>query len=97
MAINPERGLVILRCVGRRDLDVSSLHFEKRKWQRYPGFVRYWRFVRIHEVLRERDKPRQGVVATSLKFHRNGAVGFIDWLGDYLGLSTSSSLMRSIL
>src|SRR6266581_4143469 len=29
---------------------------------------------------RERDKPRQGVVANTLKLHRNGAVGFIDWL-----------------
>src|SRR5204863_2248725 len=30
---------------------------------------------------RERDKPRQGVVANTLNLHRNGAVGFIDWLG----------------
>jgi hypothetical protein len=29
---------------------------------------------------RERDKPRQGVVANTLKLFRNGAVGFIDWL-----------------
>jgi hypothetical protein len=29
---------------------------------------------------RERDKPRQGVVANTPKSHRNGAVGFIDWL-----------------
>jgi len=31
---------------------------------------------------RDRDKPRQGVVADTLKLHRNGAVGFIDWLGE---------------
>src|SRR4030095_9139033 len=31
---------------------------------------------------RERDKPRQGVVANTLKLYRNGAVGFIDWLDD---------------
>jgi len=30
---------------------------------------------------RERDKPRQGVVAITLRLLRNGAVGFIDWLG----------------
>src|SRR6266496_5735791 len=31
-------------------------------------------------VSRERDKPRQGAVASSLELYRNGAVGFIDWL-----------------
>src|SRR5436190_8319229 len=30
---------------------------------------------------RDRDKPRQGGVANTLKLLRNGAVGFIDWLG----------------
>jgi hypothetical protein len=36
------------------------------------------------ELERERDKPRQGVAANTLKLYRNGAVGFIDWLGtDY--------------
>jgi hypothetical protein len=30
---------------------------------------------------RERDKPRQGVVANTLNLFRDGAVGFIDWLG----------------
>ena len=30
--------------------------------------------------LTRRNKPRQGVVANTLKLHRNGAVGFIDWL-----------------
>jgi hypothetical protein len=29
----------------------------------------------------ERDKPRQGVVANTLKLFLNGAVGFMDWLG----------------
>jgi hypothetical protein len=29
---------------------------------------------------RKHHKPRQGVVASSLKSHRKGAVGFIDWL-----------------
>src|SRR6266436_2057994 len=29
---------------------------------------------------RERDKPRQGVVASTLDSFRGGAVGFIDWL-----------------
>ena len=29
----------------------------------------------------EKDKPRQGVVAITLTSLRNGAVGFIDWLG----------------
>jgi hypothetical protein len=29
-------------------------------------------------ISRERDKPRQGVVANSLKLHRKGDVGFID-------------------
>jgi len=30
---------------------------------------------------REGDKPWQGVVANTLNLQRNGAVGFIDWLG----------------
>ena len=29
---------------------------------------------------RERDKPRQGVVANTLRLFRSGAVGFIEWL-----------------
>jgi hypothetical protein len=29
--------------------------------------------------MRERDKPRQGVVANTLNLFRNGAVGFIEW------------------
>ena len=33
---------------------------------------------------RERDKPRQGVVANALKLSRQGDVGFIDWLGPML-------------
>jgi hypothetical protein len=32
--------------------------------------------------LRERDKPRQGVAANTLKLHRNGAVGFMVCLDD---------------
>ncbi len=28
----------------------------------------------------QRDKPRQGVVANTLRLYPNGAVGFIDWL-----------------
>jgi hypothetical protein len=35
---------------------------------------------RVCSAQRERDKPRQGVVASSLKWLRNGAVGFINWL-----------------
>ena len=31
-------------------------------------------------IQRERDKPQQGVVANALWLHRDGAVGFIDWL-----------------
>src|SRR5215471_4225456 len=30
---------------------------------------------------RDRNKPRQGVVAKTLETIRNGAVGFIEWLG----------------
>jgi hypothetical protein len=43
--------------------------------------------MQIHEWRRdteaelERDKPRQGVVANTLELYRNGAVGFIGWLG----------------
>jgi hypothetical protein len=33
------------------------------------------------EVGRARDKPRDGVVANTPKLYRNGAVGFVDWLG----------------
>src|SRR5712672_685083 len=35
----------------------------------------------LHAAQRERDKPRQGVVANTLNLFRNGAVGVIDWLG----------------
>jgi hypothetical protein len=41
--------------------------------------IHEWR--RDAEAERERDKPRQGVVANTLKLSRNRAVGFIDWLG----------------
>jgi hypothetical protein len=34
------------------------------------------------QAQRERDKPRAGSVAISLNLFRNGAVGFIGWLGD---------------
>jgi len=29
----------------------------------------------------EKDKPRQSVVANTVNSFRNGATGFIDWLG----------------
>src|SRR5437764_14176118 len=32
-------------------------------------------------IQRDRYKPRQGVAANTLRLFRNGAVGFIDWLG----------------
>ena len=31
---------------------------------------------------RDRDKPRQGGLANTPRLYPNGAVGFIDWLGD---------------
>ena len=34
---------------------------------------------RVRSAQRERDKPRQGVVANTLNLFRDGAVGFIDW------------------
>jgi len=34
---------------------------------------------------RERDKPREGVVANSLRFSCKGRVGFIDWLDPSFG------------
>ena len=42
---------------------------------------------------RERDKPRQGVVAITLNLFRGGAVGFMDWL-DGLGESTTDIWMK---
>jgi hypothetical protein len=33
--------------------------------------------------LRDRDEPRQGVVANILNLFRNGAVGFIGWLSGW--------------
>src|SRR5438093_6198696 len=36
---------------------------------------------------RKHHKPRQGVVASSLKSYRNGAVGFIDWLDAFWRLA----------
>ena len=41
---------------------------------------------------RERDKPRQGVVASTLNLFRNGAVGFIDWLGDIGSANVTTAL-----
>jgi hypothetical protein len=38
-------------------------------------------FMVWFKAYRERDKPRQGFVANTLKLYPNGAVGFIDWLG----------------
>jgi hypothetical protein len=35
---------------------------------------------RVCSAQRERDKPRQGVMANTLKSQRNGAFGFIHWL-----------------
>jgi hypothetical protein len=34
------------------------------------------------DIYRDRDKPRQGVVANTLNLFRNWAVGFIEWLDD---------------
>jgi hypothetical protein len=33
---------------------------------------------------RERDKPRQGVVANTMNLFRDGAVGSSDWFGDFV-------------
>ena len=44
---------------------------------------------------RDRDKPRQGVVANTLNSFRNGAVGFIGWLdatGDQYRAASSVGL-----
>ena len=40
-------------------------------------------------VYRDGDKPRQGVMVSTLSLFRNGAVGFIDWL-DAFGVHTAS-------
>src|SRR5262249_25489266 len=40
-----------------------------------------WYLMVRDETQRERDKPRQGVVANTLNLFRNGAVDFIVWLG----------------
>ena len=42
----------------------------------------------------QRDKPRQGAVAITLNLFRNGAVGFIDWLG--LGLPLQQIIVKAI-
>jgi len=34
----------------------------------------------------QRDKPRAGFAASTMKLHREGAVGFIDWLGVWAGI-----------
>ena len=36
--------------------------------------------MQAYALSRKRDNPRQGVVANTLKLHRNGAVRFIGWL-----------------
>ena len=40
-------------------------------------------FTFSHSPNEKHDKPRQGVVANTLKFFCNGAVGFIVWLGSH--------------
>ena len=47
---------------------------------------------RVCSAQRDRDKPRQGVVAITLSFPRNGAVGFIDWLDDQCARHTGLTL-----
>jgi hypothetical protein len=37
--------------------------------------------ISVPQAQREKDKPRQGVVAITLNSFRNGAVGCIAWLG----------------
>ena len=39
---------------------------------------------RVCSAQRERDKPRQGVVANMLNLFLNGGVGFIDWLDAFI-------------
>ena len=41
-------------------------------------------------IQRDRDKPRRGVVASTLSLFRQRAIGFIDWL-DLLMMSSSKS------
>jgi hypothetical protein len=41
----------------------------------------------------QRDKPRQGVVANTPNLHRNGAVGFIDWLD---GVANHEALVQAV-
>src|SRR5205807_3279146 len=38
---------------------------------------------------RKHHKPQQGVVANTLKSHRNGAVGIIDWLHAFVSIQLS--------
>ena len=35
----------------------------------------------VNKPIEKRDRPRHGIVANTLNSFRNGAVGFIDWLG----------------
>src|SRR2546423_3166424 len=48
--------------------------------------------LNLVDIQRDQDQPRQGVVANTLKFFRQGGVGFIDWLDplwpqDFISLS----------
>ena len=44
---------------------------------------------------KDRDKPRHGVVANTLKLFRDGAVGLIDWLNLLSGIYWNVSSYRS--
>jgi len=68
-----------LRCHGRR-LMVQSLSDHPRLSLSIPliDIAIKWP---VESAERERDKQRQGVVAHTPNLFRQGAVGFIDWLG----------------
>ena len=47
-------------------------------------------------AFRERDKPRQGVEANTLKLFRQGDVGFIGWLDLKLDLTQNDIRLRTV-
>src|SRR5215468_7573286 len=54
----------------------------------------FWRSCSV--TYRKRDKPRQGVVASTLNAFRGGALDFIDWL-DVLAWRHSNSFGRYVI
>ena len=67
-------------------VNLATIFIPRAHWLHFVGFFAlYGHGVRLNSIelefiQRERDKPRRGVVASTLSLFRQRAIGFIDWL-----------------